>query len=270
MRQLTTATGTPGVSGSAFELSKRDLVLLGLTLLVPVPLLGVSGLSLPLPASVERAAALILPVEVGDGEQTVAHGAIRRARDDVVVEATAAGPVPPPMLYGRVPRARPAGRWGSLVPTPVRRGKNAKQVTPGEAIPTAGAGAGATGAPPIETPTQPDATGGDGSSRPESSPSGPGSSSPSSTVGVSTATPSPGVQAGTGGISTGAEVPGVGDVSVSVGDGGGSGVDGSGAGVTGGDDGAGAGIDLGTDPASGEGHGLGVGLSLGSSGGEKE
>jgi hypothetical protein len=104
MRQLRTAPAGGGSApggGAAYALSLRDLLLLGLVLLVPVPLFALSGLTVPLPEIVQRVAASLLPGLDDDAGRakvtpiTAVSGFVR---------ATAAGPLPAPALFGR---ARP-------------------------------------------------------------------------------------------------------------------------------------------------------------------
>jgi hypothetical protein len=102
MRQLRTAPAGGGSApggGAAYALSLRDLLLLGLVLLVPVPLFAVSGLTVPLPEIVQRMAASLLPGlddDAGSAQVTPITAVSGFAR------ATAAGPLPAPALFGRV------------------------------------------------------------------------------------------------------------------------------------------------------------------------
>jgi hypothetical protein len=74
MSGLDWSNGSSGVSArsGAYRLGKREWLLIGLVVLVPIPLLALSGIGLPLPGSVERGLASLLPGGSGVGG-TPAH-----------------------------------------------------------------------------------------------------------------------------------------------------------------------------------------------------
>jgi hypothetical protein len=76
MRQAAEHTGG---SGAAFTLSARELVLVAFVLVVPIPLLAVSGLNVPLPGIVECVAGSLV---VGGGADPPSAGSILRVRGE--------------------------------------------------------------------------------------------------------------------------------------------------------------------------------------------
>jgi hypothetical protein len=88
MRQSTEHTGG---SGAAFTLSARELLLVAFVLVVPIPLLAVSGLNVPLPGIVERVAGSLV---VQGGADPSSGGSILRARGETVARGDAAAVEP--------------------------------------------------------------------------------------------------------------------------------------------------------------------------------
>jgi hypothetical protein len=301
MRHVEAATAGARAGGtSAFELSKRDLVVLGLVLLLPVPLFALSGLHIPLPEIVQRAAASLLPgVDFEPSERPVVRGSIRLASDDTtVVRATAAGPVPAPMLFGRTaPRAGAERREAPDTPrkrTPrralrVRTGPSPTTAAPREhraparttvveSVASTPVGVGGHASEDSTTRSAPVAPAGADETRTESS----GSTSSSSSGGSRPVAAGSGSGAGSSGslpstprtedgIAAEVPLPGGGEVSVGVGSGGGSsGSSGSGEPVAGGTTiEAGATLPGGTTVSGGaavSGEGVSASVSLGGSG----
>ncbi|HJU47227.1 MAG TPA: hypothetical protein VJ689_03780, partial [Gaiellaceae bacterium] len=107
MRQLQTAgTRAEASETFAYELSKRDLLVLSVVLAVPIPLFAVSGAAIPLPEIVQRVAASLVPGgDDSSTEETLApwsHGSITLTPHE-------------PTLPARAPR-----RTAAQAPAPVR------------------------------------------------------------------------------------------------------------------------------------------------------
>lgn len=99
-----------------------------------MPLFALSGLNVPLPEIVQRAAASLLPgVGLEPSQRPAVHGSIRLVPDDgMVARATAAGPVPAPMLFGRT--APRAGVERRTAPAPPRKRKLGRTGSSSESV----------------------------------------------------------------------------------------------------------------------------------------
>lgn len=122
MRQFETAfQGHRVAAGSgAYVVSRRDSILLALVACVPVPLLAVSGLAVPLPEIVQRAAASLVPFVTRDDPaqaQALSRASIRLAPGE---SAQSASPITRPAAVAVRPQPLP-GTAVSRVVRPAAR-----------------------------------------------------------------------------------------------------------------------------------------------------
>ncbi len=123
----------PGWRGPGPALSKRELAVVGLALLLPVPLVALSGLSIPLPGAVERGIASLVPGVAATGvPASIRVGPVRQATPGRSTPVRSTGATPAGAGRPIVARAPESGSAPGAGPSRAR-GPSRPAGTPGRA-----------------------------------------------------------------------------------------------------------------------------------------